>query len=75
MLINTLAYMMVDSIQSVKREFVTNFVSHRGTREAMIGFIDAQAKYTKEAIDAGIKTSAAIGAIVLNNIKPTSNGE
>ncbi len=50
---NTFAFQGVDAIQSAKKQFVSTFVQHKQIKEALNGFIDAQAEYTKDAITAG----------------------
>ncbi len=50
---NTFAFQGVDAIQSAKKQFVNTFVQHEQIKSALIGFIDAQAEYTKDAITAG----------------------
>ena len=49
----TYAYQGVDAIQNAKKQFVSTFVQHKEFAEVLNGFIDAQAAYTKSAIDAG----------------------
>lgn len=63
---NTFAYAFVDSIQTAKKQAITTFVTHEGIAKALNQFVDAQTAYTKSAIDAGIKTSAAVGEIVVS---------
>ena len=50
---NTFAFQAVDSVQNYKKQFVSTFVPQAQIKEALNGFIDAQAAYTKEAITAG----------------------
>jgi hypothetical protein len=50
---NSFAFQGVDAIQSAKKQFVTTFVQNEKVKEALTGFIDAQAQYTKDAITAG----------------------
>jgi len=52
-MINTFAFQAVDSVQSAKKQFVSTFVPQAQVKEALNGFIDAQASYTKDAITAG----------------------
>jgi hypothetical protein len=49
---NTFAFQGVDAIQSAKKQFVSTFVQHDQFKDALNGFIDAQAAYTKDAITA-----------------------
>lgn len=49
---NTFAFQGVDAIQSAKKQFVSTFVKDEKIKEALDGFIDAQASYTKDAITA-----------------------
>ena len=55
---------IIDTVQTGKKTFVNTFVTNEATKEAMIKFIDAQADYTKRAIDAGILATSTIGMIV-----------
>ena len=50
---NTFAFQAVDSVQSAKKQFVSTFVQNEQIKNALNGFIDAQASYTKDAITAG----------------------
>lgn len=52
-MINTFAFQAVDSVQSAKKQFVSTFVQNEKIKEALNGFVDAQAAYTKDAITAG----------------------
>lgn len=52
-MLNTFAFQAVDGIQSAKKQFVNTFVPQQQIKEALNGFIDAQASYTKDAITAG----------------------
>ncbi len=54
MFLNTFAYTAVDAIQNSKKYFVNTFVTNEEIKDALIEFVDAQADYTKSAIDAGI---------------------
>jgi hypothetical protein len=46
----------VDAIQTSKKIFVDTFVKHEGLAKSLNEFVDAQTNYTKQAIDASIKT-------------------
>lgn len=63
-MINQIASQGVDAIQGAKKQFITTFVQHDGLAKVLNNFVDAQATYTKSAIDAGIKMSAGIGGIL-----------
>ena len=43
----------IDTVQTGKKQFVNTFVQHEGVKKALNEFVDAQAKYTKEAAKAG----------------------
>lgn len=47
------AYQGVDAIQSAKKQVVTAFVHNDKLSDVLYNFVDAQAAYTKSAIDAG----------------------
>lgn len=51
----TYAIQGVDAIQNAKKQFVSTFVQHEQFAKVLNGFVDAQAEYTKSAIDAGAK--------------------
>lgn len=63
---NTLAYSGVDAIQTAKKQFVSTFVQHEQLKSLLNGFVDAQAAYTKSAIDSGIKTFTQAGEILMD---------
>lgn len=50
---NSFAFQAVDGIQSAKKQFVSTFVQNEQIKNALNGFVDAQATYTKDAITAG----------------------
>ncbi len=52
----TLMNNTVDAIQTSKKMFVDTFVKHEGLAKSLNEFVDAQTNYTKQAIDASIKT-------------------
>ena len=54
----SIAHQGVDTIQGAKKQFITTFVQNEQFAKVLNGFVDAQASYTKAAIDAGIKASA-----------------
>lgn len=57
-MINQIASQSVDAIQGVKKQLITLFVQNESLAKVLNNFVDAQAQYTKSAIDAGIKVSA-----------------
>ena len=61
---STFTHGAVDAIQAAKTQFVTTYIQHKGISNALTSFIDAQGAYTKSAIDAGMKASSALGAII-----------
>lgn len=50
----------VDSIQTAKKIAVDTFVKHEDLAKSLNDFVDAQTTYTKQAIDAGIKTGSEV---------------
>lgn len=48
----------VDSIQTAKKIAVDTFVKHEELAKSLNEFVDAQTAYTKQAINAGIKTGS-----------------
>ena len=59
-MLSTLVNNTVDAIQTSKRIFVDTFVKHEGLAKSLNEFVDAQTSYTKQAIDASIKTSTEV---------------
>lgn len=57
-MINQIASQGIDAIQGANKQLITTFVQHDGLAKVLNNFVDAQAQYTKSAIDAGIKMSA-----------------
>lgn len=60
----TYAIQGVDAIQSAKKQFVSTFVQHEQFAKVLNGFVDAQAEYTKSAIDAGAKAFSETQSIL-----------
>ena len=58
------AYQGVDAIQSAKKQFVSTFVQHEDFAEVLNDFVDAQAAYTKSAIDAGFQAATSTTGIL-----------
>jgi hypothetical protein len=59
-MLSTLVNNTVDAIQTSKKIFVDTFVKHEGLAKSLNEFVDAQTSYTKQAIDASIKTSTEV---------------
>ena len=60
---NTATYAFIDGVTDFKKKFVEQTVQHEGIKNALNGFVDAQAKYTKSAADAGMQSAMALGMI------------
>ena len=60
---NTATYALIDGVSDFKKKFVEQTVQHEGIKTAMNTFVDAQAKYTKAAADAGMQSAMALGMI------------
>lgn len=45
------ANMFIDTVQGAKSTFVKTFIQHEGIAKSLQSFIDAQTKFTKEAVD------------------------
>ena len=60
---NTATYAFIDGVSDFKKKFVEQTVQHEGIKNAMNSFVDAQAKYTKSAADAGMQSMMAMGLI------------
>ncbi len=61
---NSFAYSAIDAVQTSKKQFVETFVKHEGMARVFNDFVDAQTKYTKAAVDAGIQAATSVGMIV-----------
>lgn len=61
---STFAHSAVDAVQTTKKQVVNLAIPHEGIRNALNSFVDAQADYTKRAIDASMLASSTIGMIV-----------
>ena len=53
----------IDGVSDFKKKFVEQTVQHDGIKTALNGFVDAQSKYTKQALDAGMQSMMAMGMI------------
>ena len=62
-MINTFAFQAVDSVQSAKKQFVSTFVQNEKIKEALNGFVDAQATYTKDAITAASVSASKVSEL------------
>jgi hypothetical protein len=60
---NTATYAFIDGVSDLKKKFVETTVQHEGIKTALNTFVDAQAKYTKSAADAGMQSAMALGMI------------
>ena len=60
---NTATYAFIDGVSDFKKKFVEQTVQHEGIKNALNGFVDAQAKYTKSAADAGMQSMMSSGMI------------
>lgn len=63
---NIYAYAAIDAVQNSKKTFVDTFVKNEAMADVLKNFVDAQTKYTKAAVDAGIKTATDMGVVVTN---------
>lgn len=54
----------IDSIQTAKKIAVDTFVKHEDLAKSLNDFVDAQTTYTKQAIDAGIKTGSQVFDVI-----------
>ena len=51
---------VIDSVQESKKLFVKSFVTNQSVADALSNFIDAQSKYTKEAVKVSLDTATAV---------------
>lgn len=61
---NNYAHTAVDFVQTAKRQAVQHLVKHPDVAAIMNTFIDAQTRYTKNAIDAGITAASELHSLV-----------
>ena len=72
---NTATYAFIDSVTDLKKQFVEQTVQHEGIKNALNGFVDAQAKYTKSAADAGMQSMMSLGMIFTSKDFYTEMGD
>ena len=72
---NTATYAFIDSVSNFKKKFVEQTVQHEGIKTALIGFVDAQSKYTKQAADAGMQSMMSLGMIFTSKDFYTEMGD
>lgn len=72
---NTATYAFIDGVTDFKKQFVEQTVQHEGIKNALNGFVDAQAKYTKSAADAGMQSMMALGMIFTSKDFYTEMGD
>lgn len=61
---NNYAHTAVDFVQTAKRQAVQHLVKHPDVAAIMNTFIDAQTRYTKNAIDAGLAAFTELNGLV-----------
>lgn len=59
----------IDTIQTGKKTFVTTFVTNEAVKNAMLGFIDAQTEYTKDAVKAGTDMFTTVAKETVNAVQ------
>ena len=72
---NTATYAFIDGVTDLKKQFVEQTVQHEGIKNALNGFVDAQAKYTKSAADAGMQSMMSLGMIFTSKDFYTEMGD
>ena len=72
---NTATYAFIDGVSDFKKKFVETTVQHEGIKTALNGFVDAQAKYTKAAADAGMQSMMSLGMIFTSKDFYTEMGD
>ena len=72
---NTATYAFIDGVSDFKKKFVEQTVQHEGIKTALNGFVDAQAKYTKAAADAGMQSAMSLGMIFTSKDFYTEMGD
>lgn len=51
---------IIDTVQTGKKQFVKTFVTNEAVATAMNSFVDAQADYTKKAVQVGVDTFTTV---------------
>lgn len=51
---------IIDAVQNGKKTFVNTVVTNDTAKEAMVKFVDAQTKYTKDAVKVGTDTATTL---------------
>jgi len=59
----------VDAVQTGKKTFVNTFVTNETAKTAMIDFIEAQADYTKKAVNTSIDTFTLLTTEAVKQVK------
>lgn len=72
---NTATYAFIDGVSDFKKKLVETTVQHEGIKNALTDFVDAQAKYTKQAADAGMQSMMALGMIYTSKDFYTEMGD
>ena len=55
---NSIAFTVIDAVQTGKKEFVNLFVKHDQLADVMYQYIDTQTKYTKDFVGTAINLSS-----------------
>ncbi len=63
-MLKSIAHDTVDAIQNGKKQFVATIIKHDKLAETMNKFIDAQAQYTKDAINTMVDATTSFGMLV-----------
>ena len=72
---NTATYAFIDGVSDLKKQAIEATVQHDGIKTALNDFVDAQAKYTKTAADAGMQSMMALGMIFTSKDFYTEMGD
>lgn len=62
-MITAIANTMIDAIQEGKKTFVSTFVKHDPLAQVLEQFVDAQTKYTKEAVATSIDVATKLAKL------------
>lgn len=59
----------IDTIQTTKKAIVSTFVTNQKIADSLNSFVDAQTRYTKDAVKVSTDTATTIGRETLNYIQ------
>lgn len=65
-MINTAAFIVIDQIQSAKKQFVSTVVKNEALAKILNNFVDTQSDYTKQATKLSIDSMTAFTKLLMS---------